>query len=847
MASTIKVPSFDFGAFYYPEIIEALLQYKRENIGEITTENPFDPGIQMLRAFALVGHLNNVLLDLTAQESYIGTAELRESVARMLRLIGYTPKGNIPAKTNLRVELVQGFSSATLVVPDNAVFGTRKRSEANEILFEADEALTVQPTDQIASAWQYDAGTGLWTDRTTASNTDSSVAVWSNGIKSQLYLAHESILTDSISFSGITQGLDLGDHRTVNPIGFYLQFFDGNIEDTTPDLVIFPGSSPSVIRFDVNGLVGTKSKVGMRITILLNSTGVDEECEIQWDGTKNFVETLGYLGQSIVSTVSADYTVGSYWHDVPISTDTTRTTPPQIAGEAFDTGDTVATSFGPNVVNRWPLEAGTVVRWDYIVGAVAAFATYDTETGDLGGSAIAGTTVDVSTGAAKLVVSAAPDAVTITISYFRAAQTLQQDGEIGFAVPFTASQDWVKSTIPDSLRESTGPTTNAFWLRLIVTTLGAGATADLNFDRCRWDQGLMYLRIPVTQGETVSNEPLGSGDGTGSQAFALLESPVLEGSVLLTVDGELWTQVDDFFSSDDTDFHYTVGIDSDGVARILTGDGTNGVLVPDGTNNVFAEYRIGGDQNGNVGQNQILVNRTGVSRIRSISNPKPANGWLRQEGSGDADDAEFKTELERLKRNGISSLRTLERAVSAGDVEFLTTRFQTSDGTIPYSRSRAIENGFGLKTIKNVVVPKGGSVPSTIAKRAELDLYFNGDLSTGGVTPGIGPSNTEVLSVDYTPVIINVTATVTGGREALVRAALQAGIQPEAVLDEDEDGLTFRWKFGQNVPVSSIISLIFSADPKRVRDVAISSPASTVLIGDAELPKLGVLTLTVIQ
>ena len=344
----------------------------------------------------------------------------------------------------------------------------------------------------------------------------------------------------------------------------------------------------------------------------------------------------------------------------------------------------------------------------------------------------------------------------------------------------------------------------------------------------------MYIRIPVTQGQTI-NETLTSGDGTPSQAFLLSDTRVIEDSVLLTIDGELWTQVEDFFASSEVDEHYTVTIDSDGLATALTGDGENGKVVPIGANNVLGEYRINADDDGNVGVGQIEISRSGLSRVKNTTNPRAAFGWIAQEGSDTLG-------LEKLKRDGVSSLRVLKRAVSPSDIEFLTIRWEF-EGQKPFSRARAIENGFGLKTVKNIVVPVGGGTSSPTT-RAALDVYFNGDINEGGSENGVLVANQQVKSIDFVENVIDVTVVVTGGSESAIRAAIIAELQPEATLGEDNPA--FKWNFGQEVSVGAISAIIFNADPGLVTKAVFTSPAVDIQLADDELPKLGALDLEVI-
>lgn len=825
----IQLPDFNFAAFYYTEVLEALMEYQRKNVPEISNESPFEVSVQMQRSFALIAHLNNVLLDLTAQETQLPPARLRESVVRLLALIGFFPNANIPAMSEVRLQLTSGFTVSTLVVPANALFGTRRQADTNPIEFEADESVTVNPTNELDAGWLYRADTEVWTDKTTEVNTDSSTLVFDAIAQRHLYLAHDSAMCDTLAISGITTALDLGDDRTATPHSLHLQYFDGNLLDTQPDAVTLEATG---IRFDVNGLVGDLPKLGTYVHVFVNASGTTQRRPVQWDGTDNYIVTDGFLGQTSVSTTVTDYTVGSYWHDIDIDSDTTEAAP-LVSGEVFDVGDGFVGTFGPNILARYPLEPNTVVTWSYLSGAVAKTASYDLSDGSLGGDAATGTTVNAATGSATLVCTSNPDTGNILVSYSRKAQRLQNDGELAFKVPKTIDDDWTADELPVDLRGTTGPTVDAYWLRLIVCSVGAGAVQSLTFDRAKWDQGGLYIAVGVTQGRTITNEVVGSGDGTADQSFELDETPVIEGSARFFVSSEEWTLVDSFANSTEVSKHFTVEVDGDGIGTITTGDGINGAVVPDGTNNATAEYRVGGAENGNVGIGQIVVNRSGISRVRNVTNPRPAYGWTQQEGSDEQS-------LEKLKRDGVASLRTLDRAVSPADIEYLTSRYEDATGAKPFSRSRAVENGFGLKTIKNIVVGTGGGSTSS-SVRAALDLYFNGDLDEGGVNRGVVLSNQQVTSIDYTPKVIDIVVVVTGGTEANIRAALLSAIQPEALRT---DGSNWRWRFGQTVTTSALVGIIWGSD-QNITDIDLQSPASDTVLADEELPQLGTLTLSV--
>jgi hypothetical protein len=817
----ILIPQFNFSGTYYAELIESLLQYKRENIPEISNENPFEVGIQMLRSYALIGHQSNVLLDLVGQEVYLPTAHLRDSVVRLLRLIGFIPHGNIPATSVLRAQLARGYTTSTLIVPDNALFGTRRRASTPTILFESDAAITVTPTDVLESGWLR-SEIGAWTDYTAEVNGAGPANVGAVEGRA-LYLMHSTAFCDALEFEGVA-GFDPGDDRTDSPVAIHYQYSDGTIEDAAPDSVEILAAG---VKFYINGLVGSVTKFGAYAHAIVNSTGASERLPVEYDSGGNYITTSNFLGQTNVSSDPDDYTVGSRWKDVQLATDSTSAAEEQL--ENFATGNGADQTFA-NTLSRYPLEDATQVVWNYLSGALPKTAVYNLSDGTIEGDASIGTTVNALTGDATLVTGSVPDAATIQVTYQRKAATLRQDGIVSFLPPFNDVDDWPQTELSEELRSGGGPADEGYWFRILFSSFGAGLLGGFAPTRVRWDSNGLYIRIPVTQGQTIA-ENLASGDGTPSQSFVLDSTPVIDGSVLLTVDAEPWTQVEDFFASSSVDEHYTVTIDSDGVATILTGDGENGKIVPVGVNNVTSEYRIGGEEDGNVGSGQINVSRSGLSTVRNVTNPRPAFGWIPQEGSDELS-------LEKLKRDGVSSLRTLRRAVSPSDVEYLAVRWE-SDSQFPFSRARAIENGFGLKTVKLTVVPVGGGTSSATV-RQDLDNYFNGDINEGGVEPGILVANQKVTSIDYSPRVIDIDVTVEGGTESSIRAALIAALQPEAV---DGSG-NFIWEFGQTVSIAKLSSIIFETGG--VTNVTFTLPAADVSLSGDELPLLGMLDLEVV-
>lgn len=132
--------------------------------------------------------------------------------------------------------------------------------------------------------------------------------------------------------------------------------------------------------------------------------------------------------------------------------------------------------------------------------------------------------------------------------------------------------------------------------------------------------------VKVAQGVPVNNELLGSSNNSPSQKFLLKQSPVVVDDTLqvLVNQGwgyEPWTRVDNFVESNPYDKHYIVSVDNNGRTTIVFGDGVFGAIPKDLKEGIYANYRIGGGDIGNVGVNKINTLATNIALVKSTFNP----------------------------------------------------------------------------------------------------------------------------------------------------------------------------------------------------------------------------------
>jgi len=173
---------------------------------------------------------------------------------------------------------------------------------------------------------------------------------------------------------------------------------------------------------------------------------------------------------------------------------------------------------------------------------------------------------------------------------------------------------------------------------------------------------------PASHGETQPDEMLGNGDSSrGFQRFRLQRKPVtrLPGTtgiapaseLAIRVNGELWTEVPSLFGRRPTDRIYTLRDGDDGVATIGFGDGVTGARLPSGAGNIVARYRTGLGLGGRVRADQLSTLLQRPVGLRAVSNPLAADGGADPETLGDA------------RPRAPATVRTFGRAIALQDFE----------------------------------------------------------------------------------------------------------------------------------------------------------------------------------
>lgn len=477
-------------------------------------------------------------------------------------------------------------------------------------------------------------------------------------------------------------------------------------------------------------------------------------------------------------------------------------------------------------------EETIAVTWDGAVNVALA-------TGSLGQSSI-------STNADDYEVEVEWPELTDVVDGASASTGLDTTGEeleVSWTLPQTTSEDWTTTALDDTSAVS-AIATPAYWIRARVVTVSAPSSPTVDTpvepSKTTWS-----VKVEVRQGRRIS-ERLGTTDGSASQEFTLAREDLME-VVELTVAGTAWTRVTDFLSSASRDKVYRLREEPDGSWVVRFGNGTNG-KIPATSSEVVLVYRVGGDSSGNVGAATITKNRSGLTRVKNLRNPRAATGWEVKEGT-------TAESLDELRDQVPASLRTRGRAVTPEDHEDLAVAYRTTaDGRQIVGRALAIEEGLGLKTIQLRTVGPDGAAPAT-ADLTELGTYFNG--TTNGVqrVGGVSLANHEVTPQAFNANTVDVTASVdvladyVDGAKAAIEASLESILTPLATRDDlFGDGSTaWLWEWGDNGGKVSIAALqaAITLAVTGVVTVSISTPAADVTLAAGELPTKGTLAITV--
>ncbi len=187
---------------------------------------------------------------------------------------------------------------------------------------------------------------------------------------------------------------------------------------------------------------------------------------------------------------------------------------------------------------------------------------------------------------------------------------------------------------------------------------------------------ILFNLLAVTRGQTVTGEILGSGDATivTGQEFVLQKSPLTylqnsnstsgedySSTLQVWVNGVEWQEVPSFYGQSPTAQVFVTREDSQNMTHVQFGDGVNGARLPSGVNNVVANYRYGSGADA-PDPGSLTVILQSWPGLNSILNPVQVGG------GADPDPPQ------QIKIYAPQSVLTFGRAISASDYETIAAQ-----------------------------------------------------------------------------------------------------------------------------------------------------------------------------
>ena len=251
-----------------------------------------------------------------------------------------------------------------------------------------------------------------------------------------------------------------------------------------------------------------------------------------------------------------------------------------------------------------------------------------------------------------------------------ATQGLNSHGQVLFHLPRTAGLTTV------GLREG-------YWIRCQLTPFSRSQGSYESSPRLRTIESQAVGGLVAASNITRQvGEVLGTSDGKTGQVMKISQVPILPLGPGETVEveaednsgWEAWEQVSEFSQSGVLDRHFECDPVSGEVRfgpaiRSPNGDNVrHGAVPPRGSRVRLTSYRHGAGPQGNVGRKTLRVLKSSIPYVASVTNRRSATGGVEPE------------DIENAKMRGPQALRTLHRAVTAGDFEFLAKEASPSVG-----------------------------------------------------------------------------------------------------------------------------------------------------------------------
>lgn len=600
------LPRIDYRIGTYSELRERMLALLDRNptLAAWTHRGVDDPGIALVESAAAVGDILTLYQELYANELYLRTAQSRESVAELVRLLGYRLAPGVAGEATFALAVKGG---APVTVPQG--FGLKAQIEglAKPGEFESTAELVAYPhlsqfhlyrprtVPSIGNGTQsffmsvgpaeglsFKSGDRILVG-TTASATPDPTRLGSG----QILIVDRSWTSFGALYVKFTTGLVLdgaANELQAYKLGDSYRHFGHNAPPIYFDIsgsTTIPKST-SYLRYDEQG--GESSKFSsMKFSTELSDLPLDSQVSDLASGDRIIVQgPITVFSSNSVERVDASYSRHARHRPEQF------TLVSQVVSLTNSTL-TFGSVSGPSTVLTL---AGTLQTLMRETSATAVRAD------------IRSMTLHQVVGApfrlrAEHVSAAAPKGNELYL--FGTDADLESLRRRRLLLAGPAADDAQFATVTDlqgpGLKD--GRTTE---LRRVTLD------ADVSYANFNYDESKVTVYgnlVPATQGHTEKEVPIGSGDRRQMwQTFGLPKSPLTylldetrtpaqAPRLHVYVNGIEWTVVDTFFNSGPEDTVYVVREDDSGRSYVQFGDGKTGRRLPSGLDNVTAVFRVG--------------------------------------------------------------------------------------------------------------------------------------------------------------------------------------------------------------------------------------------------------------
>lgn len=327
--------------------------------------------------------------------------------------------------------------------------------------------------------------------------------------------------------------------------------------------------------------------------------------------------------------------------------------------------------------------------------------------------------------------------------------------------------------------------------------------------------------VPCVEGQTISDEQIGSSDGSIDQTYTLFRYPVIEGSVQVFVDegaGPVeWTEFGHLIDAANVSEAFEVTFDEVGAATIQFGDNVNG-RVPSSGADIMVTYRVGGGERGNVGPGTIVELVHSIPEVQSPSSTaSPVTNVSAASGGSDAESND------QIRVNAPRSLSALNRAVTLKDYADLAVQ------VAEIAKAKAINVGTDI-TVH--VAPFGGGTAGAGLKTRVAEYLDQRKMINHTVTIG-DPA--------YVPIMVTV--------DVVVLPNYSRGVVALAVENAVNQMFAFsRVDFAYRVSLSKIYDVVQSVagvDYAQVTELSTDGLGGIddLVLDDIEIPTVGTTTI----